>query len=130
MNKLPREIILIISKMHPLLIPPFTNDTLRRAVEDYLAGGARKKDIVGQRVLRGMKRVLTTGKQRRYRLGVSLTVDHHFWIEDRLPRIRTEALFLLYVNEGLSSTRPTSRRRILRLQTYDPYTSHWTRSNC
>ena len=32
--------------MHPLLIPPFTNDTLRRAVEDYLAGGARKKDIV------------------------------------------------------------------------------------
>ena len=32
--------------MHPLLIPPFTNDTLRRAVQDYLAGGARKEDIV------------------------------------------------------------------------------------
>ena len=32
--------------MHPLLIPPFTNDTLRRAVEDYVAGGARKEDIV------------------------------------------------------------------------------------
>ena len=45
MNKLPRDIILIISKMHPLLIPPFTNDTLRRAVEDYVAGGARKEDI-------------------------------------------------------------------------------------
>ena len=45
MNKLPRDIILIISKMHPLLIPPFTNDTLRRAVQDYLAG-ARKEDIV------------------------------------------------------------------------------------
>ena len=46
MNKLPRDIILIISKMHPLLIPPFTNDTLRRAVKDYLAGGDRKKRIV------------------------------------------------------------------------------------
>ena len=45
-NKLPRDIILIISKMHPLLIPPFTNKTLRRAVKDYLAGGDRKKIIV------------------------------------------------------------------------------------
>ena len=45
-NKLPRDIILIISKMHPLLIPPFTNDTLRRAVKDYLDGGDRKKRIV------------------------------------------------------------------------------------
>ena len=33
-------------KRHPLLIPPFTNDTLSRAVKDYLAGGARKEDIV------------------------------------------------------------------------------------
>ena len=46
MNKLPRDIILIISNMHPLLIPPFTNKTLRRAVKDYLAGGDRKKRIV------------------------------------------------------------------------------------
>ena len=45
-NELPREIVLIISKMHPLLIPPFTNKTLRRAVKDYLAGGDRKKRIV------------------------------------------------------------------------------------
>ena len=45
-NKLPRDIILIISKMHPLLIPPFTNKTLRRAVKDYLDGGDRKKIIV------------------------------------------------------------------------------------
>ena len=44
-NKLPRDIILIISKMHPLIIPPFTNKTLRRAVKDYLAGG----DIRGTR---------------------------------------------------------------------------------
>ena len=29
----------MIAKMHPLLIPPFTNKTLRRAVRDYLAGG-------------------------------------------------------------------------------------------
>ena len=46
MNKLPRDIILIISKMHPLIIPPFTNKTLRRAVKDYLAGGDKKKRIV------------------------------------------------------------------------------------
>ena len=32
--------------MHPLIIPPFTNKTLRRAVKDYLAGGDRKKRIV------------------------------------------------------------------------------------
>ena len=32
--------------MHPLLIPPFTNKTLRRAVKDYLAGGDKKKRIV------------------------------------------------------------------------------------
>ena len=42
---LPRDIILIISKMHPLLIPPFTNKTLRRAVKDYLAGGDRKRIV-------------------------------------------------------------------------------------
>ena len=44
-NKLPRDIILMISKMHPLLVPPFTNDTLRRAVKDYVAGGDRKKEL-------------------------------------------------------------------------------------
>ena len=36
----------MISKMHPLLVPPFTNKTLRRAVKDYVAGGDRKKRIV------------------------------------------------------------------------------------
>ena len=45
LSELPRDIILIISKMHPLIIPPFTNKTLRRAVKDYLAGGDRKKRI-------------------------------------------------------------------------------------
>ena len=44
-NKLPRDVILMIAKMHPLLIPPFTNKTLRRAVRDYLAGGDRKKEL-------------------------------------------------------------------------------------
>ena len=38
----------MISKMHPLLIPPFTNDTLRRAVKDYLADGDRKQRIVAK----------------------------------------------------------------------------------
>ena len=38
----------MISKMHPLLIPPFTNKTLRRAVKDYLVGGDRKQRIVAK----------------------------------------------------------------------------------
>ena len=43
---LPADVVKQIGKRHPLLIPPFTNDTLRRAVEDYLAGGARKQRVV------------------------------------------------------------------------------------
>ena len=42
---LPADVVKQIGKRHPLLIPPFTNDTLRRAVKDYLAGGARKERI-------------------------------------------------------------------------------------
>ena len=45
-KNLPLDVIREISKFHPLLIPPFTNKTLRRAVKDYLAGGAKKQDIV------------------------------------------------------------------------------------
>ena len=44
--RLPRDVIMTIAKRHPLLIPPFTNKTLHRAVKDYLAGGAKKKRIV------------------------------------------------------------------------------------
>ena len=43
---LPADVLKQIGKRHPLLIPPFTNKTLRRAVKDYLAGGDRKKRIV------------------------------------------------------------------------------------
>ena len=46
MNKLPRDIILMIAKMHPLIIPPFTNKMLHRAVLNYFDGGDRKKRIV------------------------------------------------------------------------------------
>ena len=46
LEELPVDVVKQIGKRHPLLIPPFTNDTLRRAVEDYVAGGARKEDIV------------------------------------------------------------------------------------
>ena len=38
---LPADVVKQIGKRHPLLIPPFTNDALRRAVKDYLAGGAK-----------------------------------------------------------------------------------------
>jgi surface protein len=46
LEELPVDVVKQIGKRHPLLIPPFTNHTLRRAVQDYLAGGARKKGIV------------------------------------------------------------------------------------
>ena len=46
LEELPADVVKKIGKRHPLLIPPFTNATLRRAVQDYLAGGARKEDIV------------------------------------------------------------------------------------
>ena len=45
---MPPDVVKEIGKMHPLLIPPFTNDTLRRAVKDYLAGGERKQRIVAK----------------------------------------------------------------------------------
>ena len=32
--------------MHPLLTPKLTNATIRRAVRDYLNGGARKQRVV------------------------------------------------------------------------------------
>ena len=40
--------ILLCRIMMQTFIPPFTNDRLRRAVRDYLAGGARKQRIVAK----------------------------------------------------------------------------------
>ena len=45
-NRLPLDALREVGKFHPLLIPPFTNGTLRRAVQDYVAGGARKQRVV------------------------------------------------------------------------------------
>ena len=45
LEELPADVVKQIAKRHPLLIPPFTNATLSRAVKDYLAGGARKQRI-------------------------------------------------------------------------------------
>ena len=45
LEELPADVVKQIAKRHPLLIPPFTNDTLSRAVDDYLAGGDRKQRI-------------------------------------------------------------------------------------
>ena len=45
-NRLPLDTLREVAKFHPLLIPPFTNDTLPRAVRDYIAGGERKRRII------------------------------------------------------------------------------------
>ena len=37
-NRLPLDALREVGKFHPLLIPPFTNGTLRRAVRDYGVG--------------------------------------------------------------------------------------------
>ena len=46
LEHLPPNVIREIGKYHRQLIPPFTNNTLCRAVLHYVAGGDRKKRIV------------------------------------------------------------------------------------
>ena len=56
LKRLPHDVVMKILKFHPLIIPPFTNNVLRRAVKDYIAGeftatpprggGDRKQRIV------------------------------------------------------------------------------------
>ena len=45
-TRLPEDVIGEIREMHPLLTPKLTNATIKRAVLDYLAGGARKQRVV------------------------------------------------------------------------------------
>ena len=45
---LPVDVVRQVCSFHPLLIPPFTNHRLRRAVKDYVAGGDRKQRIVAK----------------------------------------------------------------------------------
>ena len=84
-NKLPRDIILIISKMHPLIIPPFTNKTLRRAVKDYLAGGDRKKRIVekyGEISNWDVSKVTNTRMLHLFKKIRAVVADHAPWYHD------------------------------------------------
>ena len=43
---LPEDMFGEIREMHPLLTPKLTNATIKRAVRDYLNGGARKQRVV------------------------------------------------------------------------------------
>ena len=45
-TRLPEDMFGEIREMHPLLTPKLTNATIRRAVRDYLNGGARKQRVV------------------------------------------------------------------------------------
>ena len=45
-TRLPEDVIGEIREIHPLLTPKLTNATIKRAVWDYLAGGARKQRVV------------------------------------------------------------------------------------
>ena len=56
LEELPADVVKQIGERHPLLIPPFTNDTLSRAVDDYLAGStSRSKQIKSFSLLRENK---------------------------------------------------------------------------
>ena len=46
LNRLPLDVFGQIREMHPLLTPKLTNATIKRAVSDYLNGGARKQRVV------------------------------------------------------------------------------------
>jgi|TARA_B100000459_G_scaffold72271_1_gene40049 hypothetical protein len=45
-TRLPEDMFWEIREMHPLLTQKLTNATIKRAVKDYLAGGARKQRVV------------------------------------------------------------------------------------
>ena len=45
-TRLPEDMFGEIREMHPLLTPKLTNATIKRAVSDYLNGGARKQRVV------------------------------------------------------------------------------------
>ena len=45
-TRLPEDMFWEIREMHPLLTPKLTNTTIRRAVSDYIVGGARKQRVV------------------------------------------------------------------------------------
>ena len=45
-TRLPEDMFREIREMHPLLTPKLTNATIRRAVRDYLHGGAGKQRVV------------------------------------------------------------------------------------
>ena len=45
-TRLPEDMFWEIREMHPLLTPKLTNATIKRAVRDYLNGGARKQRVV------------------------------------------------------------------------------------
>ena len=45
-TRLPEDMFGEIREMHPLLTPKLTNATIKRAVSDYLNGGAKKQRVV------------------------------------------------------------------------------------
>ena len=45
-TRLPEDMFGEIREMHPLLTPKLTNATIKRAVRDYMNGGARKQRVV------------------------------------------------------------------------------------
>ena len=45
-TRLPEDVFGKIREMHPLLTPKLTNATIKRAVRDYIVGGARKQRVV------------------------------------------------------------------------------------
>ena len=85
LEELPADVVKQIGKRHPLLIPPFTNDTLRRAVKDYLDGGDRKKRIVekyGEISNWDVSKVTNTRMLHLFKKIRAVVADHAPWYHD------------------------------------------------
>ena len=85
LEELPADVVNRIAKRHPLLIPPFTNKTLRRAVKDYLAGGDRKKRIVekyGEISNWDVSKVTNTRMLHLFKKIRAVVADHAPWYHD------------------------------------------------
>ena len=67
-TRLPEDMFGEIREMHPLLTPKLTNATIKRAVRDYLNGGARKQRVVTK-----------YGEIRNWDVSNVTDMDHMFW---------------------------------------------------
>ena len=89
-TRLPEDMFGEIREMHPLLTPKLTNATIRRAVRDYLNGGARKQRVVakyGEISNWDTSSVTNIAKSKIFTNGGQESVDNQNMLKNKLPGI-------------------------------------------